>query len=92
VVTPYLRTSDDELGREIPPLSPSCEKITEADQEDCSLIMDEHLEASPDAGDSGQRKLEHVLTANERSGADPERRKKKKEQQPKAHDPIDQQY
>jgi hypothetical protein len=42
VVEAHLKTSDDSLPREMMQLSLSCEKITEADQEDCSLIVEEN--------------------------------------------------
>ena len=46
IVESHLKTSGEELTRDLPPLSQSCEKITEVDQEDCSLIVDETPKAT----------------------------------------------
>jgi len=62
-VESHHKTTDDNLPREFaPPLSQSCEKITEADQEDCSLIVDENQKATlnntPHSSADGRRKLD----------------------------------
>ena len=51
VVDAHLKTSDDSLPREMMQLSLSCEKITEADQEDCSLIVDENRNPTPNSSE-----------------------------------------
>ncbi len=53
-----LKTSDDDLFNEVPALSPSCERITEADQEDCSLIIGDKLKSSsPNYNNTGRVKI-----------------------------------
>jgi hypothetical protein len=62
---------------EMPVLSPSCEKITEADQEDCSLIADDKLKAaSPNSRNAGARKL---LPGSKSQPEEADKRKKRKE-------------
>jgi hypothetical protein len=57
IVHSHLKTSDDEVPKENMQLSLSCERITEADQEDCSLIVDENQNGTPKSSEEDRRKL-----------------------------------
>jgi len=75
VVDAHLKTSDDSLPREMMQLSLSCEKITEADQEDCSLIVDDNQNATPQSSEHRVYKQEHDSQTKQQANGDLERRR-----------------
>ncbi len=75
VVDTHLKTSDDSLPREMMQLSLSCEKITEADQEDCSLIVDDNQNATPASSEHRVYKQQHNSETKQQANGDLERRR-----------------
>ena len=93
IVDSHLKTTADEAPREPiqnMQLSLSCEKITEADQEDCSLIVDDNQNATPNSSGGGPRNLHQNSTSAKKQNADLERRKSRQrtESMSKAREPA----